>query len=96
MFSFFFTDNKIVFLRVFSYDLEIRNCLRNTTRGARSRSPNARQKKYVDFFDISSDSTKFQKLVQIYTQERAAVRSVVTNAGPCGSEVGSGKRRGVR
>ena len=43
----FFTDNNIVFLRIFCYYLEIIKCLRSTTQVAWRRSPNARHKKYV-------------------------------------------------
>ena len=60
----FLIEEIFIYFRVFCYDLEISESLENATPNATIRLQNVALKKYVDFFTISSDSTKSQQLVQ--------------------------------
>ena len=62
-----FVDEKIIHFRGFCYDLEIRETSKNTIREKLQAPTNDHHKQFVDFFNISSDLTKFQQLVQIFT-----------------------------
>ena len=67
-FSNFLIVYKNIDFRDFLYELEIAETFENATTDTSIRYQNLRLKKYVFFFNISSDLAKFPQLVQISTE----------------------------